>query len=142
MLITAVWYEIVWVQSKIKTSLVGKSLTVKNSSIHGRGVFSARAFEPGDILEEGSLLVIYQDGNELPSTLADSYSFEFEGEQRCIALGSVSLCNHSETANVEMFIEHRALTYQLVCLRQIAKGAEVLLDYGAEYWEELGVIAR
>ena len=86
--------------------------------------------------------MIDQTENDLPSTVADSYSFEFTGEQRCVALGSVSLCNHSEAANAEMFIEHRALTYQLVCLRHIAKGAEILLDYGAEYWEELGVVAR
>jgi SET domain-containing protein len=119
----------------------GKSLAVKSSSIHGRGVFATRAFEPNEILEEGSLLVIDQTENDLPSAVADSYSFEFAGELRCLALGSVSLCNHSPSANAEMFIEHRAQTYQLVCLRHIAKGAEILLDYGAEYWDDLGVEA-
>ncbi|MFM7536781.1 MAG: SET domain-containing protein-lysine N-methyltransferase [Acidimicrobiales bacterium] len=107
----------------------GDLLRAGDSPIHGRGVFTRVAAPRGAVLEAGAV-VPYPIADGCGSPVLGCYSYRFDERTRCLALGLVTLCNHSPDANASMDIDTDAFTYRLVARQALSAGAEVFVDYG------------
>lgn len=118
---------------KIKVDLV----KINNKEM--RGVVATKAIKKGTLIDENPLLIIPSEENQ--GTI-ERYSFDYNGAFCAIALGKISLINHSKNPNavVEMNDEYD-MTFQLYSLRDIKKGEQILIDYkySAEGFEKLGI---
>jgi SET domain-containing protein len=119
-----------------------RSLTrISASPIHGRGMFATTTIRRGVVLEKGHVLP-FDDEQARDAQIVDLYAFDFDGKGRCLVLGSASLCNHSDTPNVEVEIDETRSTYRLIAVRRIEHGEELFVDYGDAYWESVNDPAR
>mmetsp|Transcript_4626 Transcript_4626/g.14989 ORF Transcript_4626/g.14989 Transcript_4626/m.14989 type:complete len:270 (-) Transcript_4626:114-923(-) len=129
------------------------------SKRHGAGVFAGRPLARGEAVEVAPALAV--DSSEVPSygstcgelqhALSD-YTFDgrLQGDSiRCLPLGFGGLYNHSGCPCIERrwaFAEPGAdelhplmFSFAFVALRDVAEGEELLLDYGADYWDARGL---
>lgn len=107
----------------------------------GRGVFAARDLPEGEILDEAHVLLLSaEDAVRLEATALGTHYFHWEGEedddgwQGAVALGVVSLVNHSANANAGVWQDYGRQLLILEALRPIAAGEEILIDYEVELW--------
>lgn len=110
---------------------------VAKSPVHGRGLFAGRRFRTGDVIEVAPILPTL---GVAPRGLAE-YGFvqtASEPPKWCIALGYVSMMNHSATPNVYVEIDWRVKCALIRASTNIAKDEELCMDYGEEYWREHG----
>jgi SET domain-containing protein len=113
---------------------------VSRSSVHGHGVFAARSFEPGEVVEECPVLLV--PATAVADLGLDGYCFEWDEERSAIALGYGSLYNHSWRPNARYDHDHElgVVTYTAVC--SIEAGQEVTINYSghpegrSELWFE------
>jgi SET domain-containing protein len=99
---------------------------VAASPIHGRGVFARTAIRRGTLITSAPALVIENDPGE-----TTDYVFDWDGGATAIALGALSLCNHSQNPNAEVVTENDE--FHLIALRTITPGEEILIDYGPDH---------
>lgn len=105
-------------------------LVVRESPGRGRGVFAARAFAVGELLERAPVLVVPRSQVEsLRGTLLDDYFFWWDYAHNACALGWASLYNHACPANAAFRIEPAARLLVITCVRPIAPGDEVTINY-------------
>jgi len=71
-------------------------------------------------------LVVANDAGELID-----YVFYWDGGTSALALGAISLCNHSRTPNAEVLTTEDE--FLLVATRGILPGEELLVDYGPDH---------
>jgi uncharacterized protein len=109
---------------------------VASSNGQGRGVFTNENIRSKSIIEVSPVIVLPQkDRKTIDQTLLHDYIFEW-GETRrqaCIALGYVSLYNHSFTSNCEYEMDY---DYQLITIRtvrSIKKGEELSINYNGTW---------
>ena len=96
------------------------------SPLHGRGVFAKTRIRKGTTIMRNPALVVRKEAGELID-----YVFHWDGGVSALALGPLSLCNHSRTPNAEVLtIDDEFL---LVATRGIDRGEEILIDYGPEH---------
>lgn len=125
-----------------RTKKQARSLTrIGASPVHGRGMFATTAIRRGTVLEKGHVLP-FDDKQARDAQIIDLYAFDFDGKGRCLVLGSASLCNHSNTPNVEVEIDETRSTYRLVAVRGIKRGEELFVDYGDAYWDSVSGFAH
>lgn len=108
---------------------------VAYSEVHGKGVFAARNISAGEIIEVCPVLLFPQD--QLPNmraTMLDDYYFDWgdDGEWYAICLGYGSLYNHSYSPNAEYGMDFEAQTIDFYCLKDIAAGDEILINYNGD----------
>src|SRR5690606_19306476 len=100
----------------------------------------------GDLIERAPVIVIPpEDRDRADKTIAFTYVFMWEHGtteedlyrhtgRAGVALGYISLCNHSYTPNAD-FIRHiDDFVIDLVALKHIRKGEEILIDYQMTLW--------
>jgi SET domain-containing protein len=104
-------------------------------------MFAKSPIRKGTVLEKGHVLP-FTDKQARDAQIIDLYAFDFDGKGRCLVLGSASLCNHSNTPNVEVEIDETRSTYRLVAARAIERGEELFVDYGDTYWDSIGTTIR
>jgi uncharacterized protein len=114
----------------------GVSLYAAPSWRHGRGVFAARRFRKGQILERCPVLTVSaRDSGVLERTVVGSYLYE-RGDGAAIALGFGSLLNHSFEPNAacELLDDEDIAVFR--ALRAIEPGEEVTILYcdEADLW--------
>lgn len=108
----------------------------------GRGVFTKTSIAAGTLIELAPVIVM--SGAErklLDQTLLHDYIFEW-GEDRgqcAVALGLISMYNHSFQANCEydMYFEKEAMTVKAV--RNIKRGEELFINYNGDWNSKLPV---
>ena len=108
----------------------------------GRGVFTKASIAAGTLIELAPVIVM--SGTErklLDQTLLHDYIFEW-GEDRgqcAVALGLISVYNHSFEANCEydMYFEKAAMTVKAV--RNIKRGEELFINYNGDWNSKLPV---
>jgi uncharacterized protein len=107
----------------------GTSLYAGPSRRHGRGVFAARRFRKGEILDRCPVLrVSARDRGVLDRTVVGSYLYE-QGRGAAIALGLGSLLNHSFEPNAACELEDGEDVAVFRALRAIGPGEEVTILY-------------
>jgi hypothetical protein len=99
---------------------------------YGRGVFATRDFAEGEAVEYCPTLEL--PGDEVVGQLGDYVFGSNENEDDVILLlGYGMLYNHSSEPNCE-YIQEEPRVIKFVTLRPVAKGEELYIDYGEEWW--------
>ena len=115
-------------------------------SVKGRGVVSAEDIRAGELVERAPVLIIpAADRAKVDDSILFTYFFMWEQDtveedlykhtgRAGIALGYVSLLNHSYTPNCDFIrhIDHNFL--DIVAKRDIAAGEELTIDYQMTLW--------
>ena len=100
------------------------------SSVHGRGVFAARAFDEGEVIECTPVLVVPEDQkSHLDWTNLWGYYFEWAHDGVAIALGFGSLYNHSWTPNARYEQGFEEGVVRFIAVRPVEKGEEITVNY-------------
>lgn len=108
-------------------------LRVCESSGRGRGVFAARAFRAGEVLERAPVVVFPREVVRLvQGTRLDDYWFWWDDEHLGLALGCGSLYNHRCPANARFVRDKASNLMTYVAARDIAAGEEVTINYNGE----------
>jgi SET domain-containing protein len=114
---------------------------VKNSPIHGLGVFACEKIYKGEIFEECPILSLPINKGEVTSLFID-YRFNWPSgtadyEEQVISLGYGSLYNHNENANAYWYSENNTRTFKFVASRDIEPEEEIFVWYGdVNYWND------
>lgn len=109
-----------------------RSLLVRKSRIHGRGVFAGENIEKGALLCVCPVLVVPRKDPSGEGMLG-AYYYEWSRTNDALILGLISLVNHGQEPNTEVYTVHENKTAELYALKNLRKGEELLVDYGAEY---------
>jgi SET domain-containing protein len=118
-----------------------KKICVKNSPVHGLGIFATEKIIAGELIEECPILSLPMKFGETSSLFID-YRFNWpsgssQWEEQVVALGFASLYNHSESPNAYWFSVSEKRTFQFVASRDIEVDEEVFVWYGdSNYWND------
>jgi hypothetical protein len=115
------------------------TLEIRESPIHGRGVFSYVEFSPGDIIEQMPIICTNNDSH--PTMFAD-YVIGCNDGKVGIMLGHASIYNHSDNPNVLWMIDYENNTAVIKAIKRIKPGDEIFADYGSEYWSTRPLVKK
>jgi uncharacterized protein len=106
----------------------------------GRALYARGFIAPGELIDKAPVIVLSaEDCALMDRTKLGHYYFhwdgDFDGDGRgAVALGLVTICNHSSRPNSRAHRNHDAETLDLVALAPIQPGDEVTIDYGCKLW--------
>ncbi|HEV8283728.1 MAG TPA: SET domain-containing protein [Chitinophagaceae bacterium] len=104
----------------------------------GRGVFTSENIEMGTIVEESPVIVMSKDERKLiDQTLLHDYIFEWgiKKDQCCMALGYVSVYNHSYKSNCEYEMNFEKNVITIKAVHFIKAGEELFINYNGR-WDD------
>jgi SET domain-containing protein len=111
-------------------------LFIDSSNGRGRGVFTNRALKADTVIEMSPVIVMSAaDRLLLDKTLLHDYIFEWGKmkDECCMALGLVSMYNHSYKSNCEYIMDYEAETIAVQTVRNIKKGEELTINYNGDW---------
>src|SRR5260221_1154471 len=117
-------------------------LEIRDDPRKGRGIFARVPITPGTIIENAPVILISPEHCALlDRTILRDYYFRWEGDPDsngtgAVALGLVSLCNHSHRPCARVRRNLAQTTLDLIALTPIAPGGEVTIDYNCALWFE------
>ena len=105
-------------------------------SAKGRGVFAARRFGVGEVVEECPVLVIRKPYEALHRELK-TFAFYWEvpgvkAAAQALAFGYGSLYNHANPANMRYEADAEARLMRFVAVREISPDEELTINYNAD----------
>ncbi|MDQ3575207.1 MAG: SET domain-containing protein [Actinomycetota bacterium] len=110
-----------------------ESLFVAASPIHGDGVFAARAFGIGELVECCPVIVCPSHQEQLlEQTALRGLYFTWEDDAIAVALGFGSLYNHAWRPNARYELDHGPEVVRFFAVRAIAEGEEITVNYTGE----------
>jgi SET domain-containing protein len=126
-------------QKKTRHDLVPPTgIVIADSPGKGRGVFAAKKFRKGDVIEIAPVLDLGHSTNEydlLDFTNIISYVFQTDDDDgkthSVVGLGYASLYNHSREPNADWRITTNVFVIKAV--QTIDVGDEIYIDYG---WDD------
>ncbi|MEH2241477.1 SET domain-containing protein [Nostoc sp.] len=105
-------------------------LIVGNTNLKGRGVFAQKRFLKGEIIERAPVVVIPAEQVEfLDKTILGNYYYDWENQAAAIALGLMSLFNHSYDPNTYYVKKFAEGEVELIAYRDIETGEEITANY-------------
>lgn len=107
-------------------------IEVRESPIHGRGVFATKKIKKGEIIEVCPVVVV--DKKQVPfleKTELGNYYFDWEKGKAAIALGFGSIYNHSYNPNAK-YMPYDEKTLRFRARRTIRPGEEICTNYNGE----------
>jgi hypothetical protein len=110
-------------------------LMVRDSEVHGRGVFTSGFIAAGSLVERCPLMYLEAHDTPVGGTLMD-YVFDAGDDGSWLALGLTSLINHHDEPNVEVEIDADAQLLKLRAVLDIEAGEELFINYGATYFSD------
>ena len=115
-------------------------IEVKQSPIHGWGVFATEDIEKGELIEECPLVFLPTPRGETNYCLVD-YTFVWpksdDWTNFVVALGYGSVYNHSDTPNATWEDNLENKTFKFIATQYIKKGDEIFTYYGgSSYWSD------
>ncbi|MEO9004540.1 MAG: SET domain-containing protein [Ginsengibacter sp.] len=116
--------------------MIKDCLYIKNTNDKGRGVFTTEKINEGTVIEEAPVIVMgHEDKLLVDRTLLHDYIFDWGNDSQtcCIALGFVSIYNHSYTSNCEYFMDFEEDTIQIKTVREIQVGEELTINYNGDW---------
>ena len=116
--------------------MIKNCLYIKNTEGKGRGVFTTEKIKKGTIVEEAPVIVMSHDDKVLvDQTLLHDYIFDWgnDKDKCCVALGFVSIYNHSYSSNCEYFMDFEEDTIQIKTVREIQAGEELTINYNGDW---------
>ena len=119
-------------------------LEIRDDPLKGRGIFARAPIAAGTVIEAAPVVIVpTAQVKLLDQTILHDYYFAWEGglggspggeESGAVALGLVSLCNHSRRPRARVRRNLAQGTLDLVALIPIAAGDEVTIDYNCPLW--------
>jgi SET domain-containing protein len=108
------------------------------SSVKGKGrcLFAGEPIAEGGVIDTNSVLMFPKAQTEELKPPLQCYPFAWDHLCDCIALGSVSIANHSNEPNAYLQRDHVNLLIRLVANRGIEKGEEITYHYRVPLWFE------
>ncbi len=112
------------------------------SDLGGRGVFTSKPLEAGDLIEICHVIILPE--KDLPvihkTSLHDYYFLWGDDQEQCaIALGFGSLYNHNYHPNARYLLDYENETIDFYCVKDIAAGEEITVNYNGEPGDETPV---
>jgi hypothetical protein len=98
----------------------------------GRGVFTSKPIKEGTLIELAPVVVMSgEDRLLLDKTLLHDYIFEWgkEKDQCAMALGLVSVYNHSYNANCQYGMYFKKASISIIAVQDIKAGEELYINY-------------
>ncbi|HYO22134.1 MAG TPA: SET domain-containing protein [Flavisolibacter sp.] len=105
----------------------------------GRGVFTSKPIKEGTLIELAPVVVMNaEDRLLLDKTLLHDYIFEWgkEKDQCAMALGLVSVYNHSYAANCQYGMYFKKASISIIAVRDIKAGEELYINYNGTPGDE------
>lgn len=105
----------------------------------GRAIFTNEKIKANTVIEESPVIVMEKyDREHLDKTRLHDYIFEWgvNKDKCCMALGYVSLYNHSYKSNCEYFMNFEEESIQIKTVRAIEKGEELTINYNGNWNDE------
>jgi hypothetical protein len=117
-----------------KMTNISKDIYLKTSKLggkYGRGVFSNRKFEVGDVIE---LAPYIEDVTTNYKGVVRDYIFRksTDPDMSVVAFGYGSMYNHSDIPNASWSVIEKYV--KITCVKPIKKDEEIFLSYGKQYW--------
>lgn len=108
---------------------------IKQSPIHGKGVFATRDIEEGEIIAVSHVTLLHHN-EQLPELIA-TLEFPWDDEYYALCLSDVgSFFNHGKNFNASVLSRNKeSLTQTFVSTRKIGKGEEVFIYYNDDFEE-------
>ena len=116
-------------------------LVVKQSASRGRGVFAARWFQVGEVIEVCPVIALSSaDAAKLDDTYLYNYYFGWGADNKAaaIALGFGSLYNHSYDPNAAYRKSEADGTISIIAVKPIAPEDEIFIKYNYGDTESCG----
>ncbi len=101
----------------------------------GRGMFAARRIQKGELVERAPVIPLTEKQWPVASrTILSDYGFDWgeNDEQAAIALGYVSIYNHSYSPNAQLEQMPDELMMEVVAITDIQPGEEITINYNGE----------
>jgi uncharacterized protein len=105
----------------------------------GRGVFAKKNLPANTTIEIAPVIVISpEERKQIEKTLLHNYIFEWGADRKqcCMALGYVSLYNHSYISNCEYEMDFRRQIITIRTVQKILAGEELMINYNGEWNNE------
>ncbi len=102
----------------------------------GRAMFTSERIAANILIEASPVLVMKKDDREfLDRTLLHDYIFEWgiKKDKCCIAIGYLSIYNHSYKSNCEYFMNFEEEIIEIKTVRVIEKGEELTINYNGDW---------
>jgi SET domain-containing protein len=101
----------------------------------GRGMFACRKFLKGELIERAPIVAI--DEKKWPNaakTILSDYAFDWgeNDEHAAIALGYISIYNHSYSPNAQLEQMLDELMMEIIAIKDIEAGEEITINYNGE----------
>lgn len=115
---------------------------VKTSDIHEHGVFAAKDFLPGEVIEEMKTIILDVTENTNKDWVVSRYGMLWEcdcdickknGKTYYLPTGNGMLYNHADVPNAYPILEKPFKRVKMVALRKIQKDEEITFYYGSQY---------
>ena len=110
-------------------------LYIMDTAHRGRGVFTTEPIPEGTTIEMAPVIVLNESDRAIvDTTLLHDYIFEWgiDEKQAAVALGYVSIYNHSEDANCKYDMDFDHNTIQIQTKRDIAVDEELCMNYNGD----------
>ncbi len=101
----------------------------------GRGMFATRRILKGELIERAPVIVLNEKQWPVAErTILSNYAFDWgeNDEQAAIALGYVSIYNHSYRPNAQLEQMPDELMMEVIAIKDIQPGEEVTINYNGE----------
>lgn len=118
------------------------SIEIKQSPLHGQGVFACTYFNAGDEIETAPVILLEQDDKDfLQSTTLYRYYFVVNDKKNpvVLGLGYSSLYNHAGKANAVYSISLKDAWLKITACKPIQPGDEITLNYNGNPEDETPV---
>jgi len=122
-------------------------IIIKQSTIHGRGVFANQDIQEGEIVERCPTIALgfrsryhsdpqiyrYLYGQPMcPCNECKTHGFIFH-----MVLGYGMIYNHQDNANTTWKFDYANSIADVIANRDIKKGDEIFVDYGTKYFHDM-----
>ncbi|HYR88662.1 MAG TPA: SET domain-containing protein [Terriglobia bacterium] len=112
-----------------------RSVSVGATRSRGRGMFAIRKIPKGETIERAPVIVIpAKQWPRVQSSILSDYAFDWgeHDEHAVIALGYVSIYNHSYRPNAQLVQLPVELMMEVVAIKDVEPGAEITINYNGD----------
>jgi len=116
--------------------MIASFLFIGTSGEKGRGVFTSENIPENTIIEISPVIVMdAADRKLLDQTILHDYIFEWGENHRqcCMALGYLSLYNHSYQSNCEYQMNYVEEMITIQTIRHVGAGEELFINYNGDW---------